>query len=114
MSDLITSGFAVELDLIIFGLPVEPDPTSFGLVLKPCHSPAFKIKYYILNYFFLIIFSMSNISHVNDNFTPIAYLIITFFFFQQKLYHYIILIHKYLYLDKQQKINSKTTSSFSL
>jgi hypothetical protein len=52
MSDLITSDFAVELDLIIFGLPVEPDPTSFGLVLKPCHSPAFRIKYYILNYFF--------------------------------------------------------------
>jgi hypothetical protein len=52
ISNPITSGFAVELDLIIFGLPVESDPTSFGLVLKPCHSPVFRIKYYILNYFF--------------------------------------------------------------
>jgi len=52
ISNPITSGFAVELDLIIFSLPVEPDPISFGLVLKPCHSLAFRIKYYILNYFF--------------------------------------------------------------
>ena len=57
---------------------------------------------------------IQDVYHVNDNFTPIAYLIITLVFFQEKLYHYIILIHKYLYLDKQQKMNSKTTSSFSL
>ena len=52
ISNPIILGSVIELDLIIFGLTVKPDPTSFGLVLKPRHSLAFRIKYYILNYFF--------------------------------------------------------------